>query len=379
MATKPDPRRKQLTGGRTPTANEKNLDAALRHAHGFEQLKVGEANKVLAFLNDEVIPDLEERIAARLKRVADAGFDAGPATTKRLTALLEIIRTDVIEGSRALRDRLIADVIEIGRYEAEFYVGRTTRALTRPVLDALDVSFDVPSVQELRDIVRATPFQGGTLKDWAEKLGEDAVGRIEREIKIGLVNGETADQVARRVFGSAAESYEDGAVALLRSDADKITRSAVQHMGQASRDAVADANPDIFSDVDVWVATLDNRTCVVCGGLDGKSTNLPAIPVHFLCRCFKERQIVGWKEFGLTDADLASVPGMRAALRGPVDATLTYPDWLRTQDLDTQREILGPTRFQLWRSEKSLSQFVDDRSRPYTIAQLKSQDDRLER
>jgi len=390
MASKAkDPRRKTLVPkrGRAPTANEQLLDAALRHAHWFERLKAGEANQVLAFLNDQVIPDLQDRIAGRIQRAADAGFDTGAATRARLEALHVAITAVIIEASRALRDRLIENIIEIGRYEAEFEAAALQRAVPQPVIAALEVSFDLPSAAQMRDIVRATPFQGDTLKGWTEKLGADAVGRIEREIKIGLVNGESASEITRRVFGSRAASFEDGAVALLRRDADALTRTAIASIQHAGRDAFQAANPDVYTSTEYWFATLDAITCTQCQPLDGKTDppqRLPAAPLHPRCRCLKRRQIRPWDELGLTpddfdDLDSGGAARLRTSLSGPVSAKIDYGEWISNQSARVQDRALGPKRAALLRSgEVEYREFFDDRGRLLTLAELRATDSEME-
>ena len=391
MATKPDPRRAALLrgrGGRPPSTNAQILDAALRHAHWFERLKSGEANKVLAFLNDQVIPDLQNRILGRIQRAADIGFDTGPATTERLKALNVTISTVVIEASRALRDRLLDTIQAIARNEVEFEAAITTRAIPKPALTALDVSFDIPTAAQLRNIITATPFQGATLKEWAEKLGADAVSKINREIKIGLVNGESAQEIGRRVFGTRQEAFADGAVALLRRDADALTRTAIaatQHQGRA---AFYEANADVLTTTWYWSAALDTRTCPQCQPLDGKTdppSGLPEPPLHLRCRCLKRRQVLAWDDFaralgvkdveslGLGQGELAS---MRASMNGPISSKIIYGEWITSQPAAVQNAALGRRRAELLRSgERTFDEFFDDRNRPLTLAEMKALDE----
>ena len=41
----------------------------------------------------------------------------------------------------------------------------------------------------------------------------------------------------------------------------------------------------------------------------------------------------------------------RASADGPVSAKLTYYEWLREQDAEFQRDVLGPSRFKLFNSD----------------------------
>jgi hypothetical protein len=84
------------------------------------------------------------------------------------------------------------------------------------------------------------------------------------------------------------------------------------------------------------LATLDTRTCLVCGSLDGKVFDNPE-PEHKClnenCRCVILPVIKGMEE-PLDDDE-------RASMDGPVPASMTYSDWLGKQPAKRKREILG--------------------------------------
>jgi hypothetical protein len=138
----------------------------------------------------------------------------------------------------------------------------------------------------------------------------------------------------------------------------------VASMAEAARDAVYRENASLFSGYK-YLATLDSRTCFVCAADDGKIfrtlEEAPQLPRHLQDRCLYVPVVKGMEEFDVDDT--------RASADGPVSATMTYSDWLKTQSEETQRDILGATRYALFKSGIPITSFVAD-GRTLTLEQL---------
>jgi len=66
-------------------------------------------------------------------------------------------------------------------------------------------------------------------------------------------------------------------------------------------------------------------------------------------------------------------PGMRASLEGGVASTVRYSDWIESQSVSAQQDILGPARYKLWKSGAlEISDFVSVDNRALTLAQLQA-------
>jgi len=98
-----------------------------------------------------------------------------------------------------------------------------------------------------------------------------------------------------------------------------------------------------------FVNGLAVHNCQQCGALDGKvfkdiaKAPIPVQSTHPACRCVLSPIVLSSKALNLP-------PGTRASFTGQVPATVTYRDWLPQQDAAFQREVLGPTRYKLWKS-----------------------------
>ena len=56
-------------------------------------------------------------------------------------------------------------------------------------------------------------------------------------------------------------------------------------------------------------------------------------------------------------------------MNGYVDADITFDDWLKDQSAETQKEVLGATRYKLFQEGVKINQFVDN-GRVLTIDEL---------
>ncbi len=147
----------------------------------------------------------------------------------------------------------------------------------------IQMTLAAPAPEAVWAAVTAQPFVGTFLTDSWQKLNDLARERIETGVRQGFMQGETLQQVINRIRGTKDQA---GAMELTRRNAETWARTAVNHISNQAREAVYDENDDIVTGV-VWVATLDHRVCIFCGGTDGKVFPVdrphPRPPAHFSC------------------------------------------------------------------------------------------------
>jgi len=104
---------------------------------------------------------------------------------------------------------------------------------------------------------------------------------------------------------------------------------------------------------EIWVATLDGRTCVVCANLDGQRF-LKGVgiiePAHQRCRCIRipETQLKGAKRPVVKHFQpVSQIPKDQRNI-GQVDATTTFNQFFKRQPPVWQKEYLGPSRYKLF-------------------------------
>jgi SPP1 gp7 family putative phage head morphogenesis protein len=344
------------------TINERILDGTIRHMVWLERYKSGVAREIVELLN-KADADLVAQIAKRMAKIEERGFDLGKTTTERLNALLEEIRTKRAEITAMLysesRDRLQ----EFAAHEADFQIRLMERGAAAV---GAEIALAAPASGYLASIATSEPFQGRLLRQWFKDLAADDARKMSDAIKIGMTEGQTTDQIIRRIRGTRARNYQDGILRTSRAHTESITRTAIAHVANRAKDGVWQANADIIEGLQV-VATLDARTTPYCRERDGKVYALgkaPVFPAHFNCRTV----LVAY--FGPS-----IIKGTRASAIGPVPEDVTYERWLRMQRVEVQNEALGVKKAQLFRKGGlSLDRFADDTGKEYTLEELKKRD-----
>jgi len=245
------------------------------------------------------------------------------------------------------------------------------------------------------------------MSSWAKRLQRRDLERIENAINIGLVQGESPQSIARRIFGTGALRGKNGVTQLTRNNVQAIVRTAVNSYSNGARGEFLQANSDLFTK-EVFVATLDSRTTLICIKNDGKRFPVgegPIPPLHWQCRSLRVAEINGevlgdrpakpftqkmlLKEFAeknqlglIASRDnlpkgykgrFDSFAGRRVKeMTGRVPAKVTYREWLKRQSKEFQNEVLGRGRAELFRSGKlTVDKFIDN-GRVVPLGQLKS-------
>jgi SPP1 gp7 family putative phage head morphogenesis protein len=255
--------------------------------------------------------------------------------------------------------------------EAEFQA----RAMSDALPAGVDVDFALPPSGQLRSIVTSRPFEGDVFSKWWGRVGATAKTDIARELRVGLAEGETTDQIVRRVAGTKAGRYMDGVFGKLRRNVESTVRTAANHVSTQAREDTYKENDDVVKGVQI-VATLDGRTTEICMSEDGKVYNVgegPRPPFHYSCRTTTSPVLKSWKEIGIS---LKEAPkGTRASLDGQVAEKQTYGSWLKKQPRDIQDDALGPRRAALFRSgDVKIDRFVDARGRKLTLDELRAKE-----
>lgn len=345
------------------TVNEAIRDLEIRHQVNVQRLSSSVANKLIPLLDRA-----DSEIVAKL--IARGSALEGTFTSVRLQKLLDAVRDINHAAHVAAGKELTSELLKIAAYEAVFQ--------QRLIGSALPITWDFvsPSAEMLKAAVTARPFQGRLLKEWISELDAAKGRRLRDAIRLGVIQGETVDQIVRRIRGIKSLNYADGVMNIGRRGAEAMVRTAVAHTTTAARDELYAANADLIA-AEQWVSTLDTRTCPHCMALDGqkfaigKGTRTPA---HIGCRCIRVPVTKSWRELGFDIDDLPA--GTRASMNGQVSATETYDSWLRKQSASVQDEALGPSRGALFRSGNlPVDRFTNRAGDELTLSQLKAKED----
>ncbi|MFY9342213.1 MAG: minor capsid protein [Planctomycetota bacterium] len=308
---------------------------------------------VEAFQRDVVAPAVRE-VAARL-----ATFDdRGPAVTidrfPELRQLSQEVSAIVARGGATIEERVTRKLTDLAVHEAEW-----VRDSARKVL-RVEPPPIVPT--RLAQEALARPFEGQKLGEWfRDTLTQPAAKSAVQWIQTGLNRGLSVDSIAKGLRGTPGQDYLDGWLSGSAKDLRVLVRTAGTHFS-------ATANTEAFKAIGVdryrWVATLDSRSCPVCGANDGKvweHGDGPLPPSHPNCRC------------AVTPA-FGDPEGTRASKDGQVPADLTFADWLEGRSAAEQDEVLGKRVGRAYRAGLPLAKTIGADMQVLTLAELRRLD-----
>jgi SPP1 gp7 family putative phage head morphogenesis protein len=199
------------------------------------------------------------------------------------------------------------------------------------------------------------------LSEWVERTRDNRWAglrdAVERTVGIGLAQGQTTQELARRL----QDSFELG-----KREATALVRTAVAHVAEGAREAMYLANDDIVKAV-MWVSTLDSRTTGACKLRDGKVYDLKTkkpighdLPwnggpgrLHWQCRSVSVPVLGSWEDLGLDGSSIG--PGVRAAMDGEAPGSETYGPWLKRQPLPIKEAALGVSRGRAFHNDPNLT------------------------
>ena len=381
-------------------ANSLYFDAAIRHQVGIRRMTAFTVKQVLRFL-EEVDRDMVAQLRQRLARLgpADASF-----TTDRFRRLIQDVRMARHESMVELGRRVRPDLLELARME----IGFEERIIQAAV--PFQVDFAQVDLAQVRAAVFSRPFQGRLLREWFRSLELADARRMQDAIRLGVAQGETIPDMVRRIAGTRAQGFRNGTLAVTRRQAEAVVRTAVNHVTNAARETMWDANEDIIAALR-WTSVLDGRTSAICRARDGKLAPIgdkplppdsdplspPGArpPAHVSCRAavlavLDGEGLVGKRPFVVDTRtpQRRRVDFRREARRtgrpiqeirsewakkniGQVPAETTYNQWLRRQSAGFQDEVLGKTKGKLFRKgELDVDQFVDRSGNELSLEEL---------
>lgn len=240
-----------------------------------------------------------------------------------------------------------------------------TAEVTNAAFTGVGMVTAMPTETMLKSIVSDALIMGSPSKDWWAKQSDDTVFKFSAQVRQGIAQGESTQEIARRI---------KDIVAVSESNASALVHTSVQTVSNDARMATFQANEDSLEGVQ-QLSTFDSHTSDICIAYSGASydmkgnpingTTLPmgSIPRHFNCRSV-------WVPL------VKSVKGLDVGTRfsefGFIKANTTMDEFLKMKTKAQQDDMLGKGKADLWRSGKiTLSDLVNQRSRPLTLAELK--------
>lgn len=347
------------------SVNEALRDRAIRHAIELGRYGNGLSDKLVRLLNS-ADAEMVEKLAGGLANIEGRGAFMTKAERARLEKLLKEIRALNAAIYGQVGDELTDELNDLAIAEAGFQRAALVTSI------GADLSIVLPAPARLRAIVEETPMDGHLLANWLDGAERGRIDRVSAAIRQGMLQGETTDQLVRRIRGTKAGGYRDGVLEISRRSAQSMVRTAVSHVSNTAAQHTWKANAHV---VKGWqfLATLDSRTTPICGSLDGQTFEIgegPIPPRHIRCRSISVAVTKSFNELGVEREELPK--GKRASMDGQVAGTTRFKDWLRDKGPEVQESVLGKTRADLFRSGKvDLEQFIRNDGNLLTLEELR--------
>jgi hypothetical protein len=259
----------------------------------------------------------------------------------------------------------------------------------------------------LAQIVKQPVILGAPAKDWWMGQSDDLRTKFSREMSMGLLMGETNDQLARRIIGIMPGENETGLMAVKRRQATALVRTSAISVSNSARLASFDELSDMIEAIQ-WIATLDSKTTVICRGLNlklwklgshepiGHDKAFPGPTAHWQCRSTQIAKTKSWaalsgkKIKALDDQTLkqaieaklekqkATAAARRAALEeaekrmdGQAATVASFEKWAGDKTPEELDAVIGPGRAILVESGKmTMEDLTDQSNRPLTVEEL---------
>lgn len=330
------------------TFNERLRDAAISHQVDLYRLGGSVARRYLAVLNRadaELFSQLREAIG-------DGGTEF---RIQRLDRLLRGVWEANEAAYKAANLSTDAELRELAAYELDH-----GRGVFKSLSPSGNIELSMPVAGRAYAAAQAKPFQGRLLSEWFDALPVRRRQRISDAVRQGFVQGQTVDEIVRKLRGTRAEGYADGLLQIDRRSAESVVRTAVSHIAAEARQELYKSNADLF-DEETWLATLDTLTTDTCMSRDGKAYTFPDhepighdLPwlegpgeIHWGCRSMSVPVLKIFEKLGI------SLPPVERAMANGVAAPgTTYGEWLRGQSIERQEEVLGKYRARQFREGK---------------------------
>lgn len=361
--------------------NDDIADQVTEHAINLLRLEAGARRKARAHFKQ-----LERELVEVLARIDPGSPQVDTYRMRRVQKLLNQVRNTIKASYSSYGQALSSDLRGVSRLEATAVADELNGVLRAEV-----ASVGLPA-STVRSIVTNTLIEGDVLSGWLSRQSAAFQQRLQTEMNIGALAGESVPQLTQRIRGTRVPSaprgtYTGGIMNTTTREAEALARTSIQQIANTSRMEAYKQNADIIKGVQALV-TLDLRTSEICisrsGGAWDLKTGQPLPqstvkfafpgppPWHWNCRTTLIPITKSWDELGARTQN--KLPeGTQASMDGQVAGDLTYEQWLRKQTTARQREVLGPTKYKLWKAGKitSLRQLVDQTGRPLSVSQLK--------
>ncbi len=213
------------------------IDNILRHSLELQRLSQNEEAQA-----DAILRQLEQELRALLNTQ-----DLSSANRREINALIK-------EANKAIAGKYVnvagvVDVEGIAQHVAE----RTVKAMET----GFGASMSIPSIATLKSLSADILLYGSPASSWWAKQSEDTAFKFAGIVRRGVLNGETNEQIVRKVVGGRGER---GLLGVARHNARALVHTSIMTAANQSRLETYRKNFKFARGVK-WLSTLDSHVC----------------------------------------------------------------------------------------------------------------------
>jgi len=236
-----------------------------------------------------------------------------------------------------------------------------------------NIAAEVPADYDVKialgtNVMQLEPTRGYTMRQALSQFGATKAVQVVQAVRQGVIAQQTSQAISAAIMALGG---------IQKRQAATLTRTITNHVATQTRRAFMAQNKE-YVDKYKWIATLDDRTSLICASRDQQIFDdideNPKPPAHFNCRSTITFVVKPEFDLGLdVKTNRPSVgPGGKVKL---VDSQTSYASWLSRQPKAFQENVLGVTRAKLFRRGLlSLDRFVDRSGQVYTLDELRQQE-----
>lgn len=159
-----------------------------------------------------------------------------------------------------------------------------------------EINFLYPSKEQIKTAALFKPATDGlTYQSYLDGIEAGLYNTWDSAVRTGYLTGQPTKQIVKNVMGGIspeARLRNPGLINTLRNSIYGNTRTLLQSFAEETRESVYRKNEQYFGDGETdykyeYLATLDNRTCLVCADCSGKLykslADAPSLPQHRGC------------------------------------------------------------------------------------------------
>jgi SPP1 gp7 family putative phage head morphogenesis protein len=301
----------------------------------------------------------------------------------RLIKLLEQAQATIKSGYKEINKVVVEDIKSMSTLTSKTVIDKVNYAIGAPLMTtALNENL-------LLKLVDDTLISGAKSADWWAMQSNALQFKFKREMSDAMVRGETLGQITQRIRGKyvpATGKFVGGIMQATTRDAESLIRTSMMTVMNEAKLATYAANDDILDGIE-WISTLDGRTTQICAGLDGlvwdfnyqpvgHSHAWPGPTAHWACRSTQGPKI---KPYGDMPEDKQKIFSESTRVQGKdfggkrVAGDMNYDQWLKGQSIEVQKDILGESKWALWKDNKlTMRDLIDTSNRPLTVTELQA-------